>query len=153
VSRHSVYLAPVIQLGSLTLTIFAGAACALTNTPPSGERPLVTGEIVFEGEGQSFSGATAYVRLEDVTQADAPAKTVAEQVINNVSYQAGGGARLPFTLTGDLPGERRRYAVRVHVDVDGDGQVGRGDYISMESYPVLTFGSPSEISVRVREVR
>jgi hypothetical protein len=31
--------------------------------------------------------------------------------------------------------------------------VSRGDYISMESYPVLTFGYPKQVSVRVREVK
>jgi hypothetical protein len=50
----------------------------------------------------------------------------------------------------ESPDARTRYAVRV--DVDGDGHVSRGDYVSMESYPVLTFDSPSRVTIRVRPV-
>ena len=58
-----------------------------------------------------------------------------------------------LALEGTIPDERARYAVRVHVDIDGDGQVSRGDYLNMESYPVLTYGHPSRVTVRVQEVR
>ena len=43
--------------------------------------------------------------------------------------------------------------IRVHIDVDRDGRVSRGDYITMESYPVLTWGHPDRVTVRVREVK
>jgi hypothetical protein len=55
-------------------------------------------------------------------------------------------------LQGRVPDMRARYQVRVHVDVDKDGKVSRGDYITTESYPVLTFGHPSRVRVRVRPV-
>ena len=38
------------------------------------------------------------------------------------------------------------------VDVDGDGKVSVGDYISMQSYPVLTFGYPREVTIEVKKV-
>ncbi len=114
---------------------------------------LVTGEILFAQETHSFSGATVYVRLEDVSLADAPAKVVAEQVISDLSYEAGSQAKLEFRLYGEIPDERASYSVFVHVDLNGDEKVSRGDYISMESYPVLTFGYPKQVSVRVREVK
>jgi hypothetical protein len=40
----------------------------------------------------------------------------------------------------------------VLVDLDGDGKISKGDYISMQSYPVLTFGSPSEVTIEVKQV-
>lgn len=113
---------------------------------------LVSGEIVFGKEARSFSRAIVNVRLEDVSYVDAPSKTVAEQVFPCVSYRAGSQVKLAFDLRGDMPDERASYGVRVHVDVDGDGQVSRGDYISTESHPVLTFGFPNQVVVRVREV-
>lgn len=115
--------------------------------------PLVTGEILFAQEAHSFSGATVYVRLEDVSLADAPARVVAEQVISDLSYEAGSQAKLEFRLDGEIPDERASYSVCVHVDLNGDEKVSRGDYISMESYPVLTFGYPKQVSVRVHEVK
>jgi uncharacterized lipoprotein YbaY len=115
--------------------------------------PLVSGEIIVGAEAQSFSGATVYVRLEDVSRADAASQTAVEQVLHNVSHQAGRQSRLVIDLRGATPDKRASYAVRVHVDVDGDGQVSRGDYINMESYPVLTFGHPNQVTVHVREVK
>ena len=120
---------------------------------PSTSEPLVSGEILLGEEVQSFSSATIYVRLEDVSRVDAVATTVAEQVLRHVSHQAGHQFQVAIALRGTTADARARYAVRVHVDVDGDGQVSRGDYISMESYPVLTFGYPDRVTVRVREVK
>lgn len=117
------------------------------------DTPLVSGEIRFEAAAQSFSGATAYVHLEDVSRADAASRVVVEQVIHNVSHQAGNEDKLEVKLYGQIPNDKVSYSISVHVDLDGDGQVGRGDYISMQNYPVLTFGYPNQVSVRVREVR
>ena len=118
----------------------------------SKREPLISGRIVFGGKVKSFSGATAYVRLEDVSRADASATTVAEQVIKGVSHQTGKEEAVSFILYGDPPEEHSDYSVRVHVDVDGDGEISVGDYISTESYPVLTYGRPARVDVRVEEV-
>jgi uncharacterized lipoprotein YbaY len=138
----------------IALEAFMLTACSRNvNMRPSISKSLVSGEIILGEEVQSFSSATIYVRLEDVSRVDAFSKIVAEQVLHNVSHQAGHQSQLAFDLRGTTPDERASYAVYVHVDVDGDGQVSRGDYISMESYPVLTFGYPDRVTVRVREVK
>jgi len=117
------------------------------------EIQLVSGEIVFGEGNEAFSGATAYVRLEDVSRADAPSDVVAEQVIRQVKYQPGQTGRLAFDLRGSTHHEHARYIVSAHVDVDGDGQVSRGDYVTMQSYPVLTQGYPRLVSVQLRKVK
>jgi uncharacterized protein (DUF2141 family) len=48
---------------------------------------------------------------------------------------------------------RARYAVSVHIDVDGNGKINSGDFINMESYPVLTYGYPDNILVYVRQIK
>jgi uncharacterized lipoprotein YbaY len=120
----------------------------------SSESPLVEGEILLGPSERSFTGATVYVRLQDVSYADAPSSVVAEQVISDVSYEAGTDHTLRFALygDGDAPDDKGRYVVTVHVDLQGQGQINRGDYLSMESYPVLTHGNPNQLLVRVREV-
>ncbi len=115
--------------------------------------PLVSGSISFDEDAPAFSGATIYVRLEDVSYADASAKLVAEQIMRNVSRRAGGGEELEFKLHGRIADERASYSVRVHVDVDGDGEVSLHDHITTQSYPVLTQGHPRKLSVRVHEVK
>lgn len=113
---------------------------------------LVTGEIVFGEDAQSFSGGTLYVRLEDVSLADAPSKLIAEQILTDISYEIGSETKLEFALKDELPDDSARYNVCAFIDLDGDRQVSQGDYISTQSYPVLTFGYPNHILVRVRKV-
>lgn len=114
---------------------------------------LLEGEITFAKTGTSFSGATAYIRLEDVSQADAASKIVSEQVVKDISHQQGGEEKVQVSLQSQTLDERASYIVSVHVDVDGDGQISKGDYINMNSYPVLTFGYSNQISVCVQEVK
>lgn len=114
---------------------------------------ILKGEITFAKTGTSFSGVTAYIRLEDVSQADTASRIVAQQVIEDISHQQGEEEKIQVSLECQIVNERASYIVSVHVDVDGDGQVSKGDYINMESYPVLTFGRPNQISVYVQPVK
>ena len=53
----------------------------------------------------------------------------------------------------DIVDLRRSYSIRVHIDVDNNGKINSGDFITMESYPVITYGYPKDnISVHVRKV-
>ncbi len=109
---------------------------------------LVVGEIDVGEGAPRFSGATVYVRLEDVGRADAPAKVIAETVIRN----AGSGAPLAFVLRGVRPPDTSSCSVRVHIDVDGDEAVGVGDLITMQSYPADLEHVPERMRVVVRPV-
>jgi uncharacterized lipoprotein YbaY len=112
---------------------------------------LVTGEIVFDSEA-AFSDAVVRVMLEDVSLAGAPATVIAEQVIRNVDSRGG---RIPFSLEGTLPADnddRARYSVRAHVSLHGGEDFKKGDFISTQSYPVLTHGHPKRVTVHVKRI-
>lgn len=113
----------------------------------------VRGEIYFGEGGEAFSGATAYVRLEEVSRADAPSRIVAEQIIHPVNWRPGQSTMFTFALSGPAPDGHARYIVSVHLDLNGDGQVSRGDFITMESYPVPTRGNASFITVQLRKIK
>lgn len=115
--------------------------------------PLVKGEITFEQGAPPFSGATLYVRLENLTYADAASEVVANYVERDVAFDPKSTKVLSFEITGAAPDPRARYGVRVHIDIDGDGQVSRGDFVNMQSCPVITFGHPREVSILVRQVK
>lgn len=119
----------------------------------SDAQPLVKGEILLPKELASFSGATVNVYLEDVSLLNAPAKIVAKQVIANLNHEMGTENRVEFAFQGEIADIRASYSIRVHVAFRIDEFVHRGDYISTESYPVLTFGYPNQVSVRVTEVK
>jgi uncharacterized lipoprotein YbaY len=117
------------------------------------EEPLVRGKIVFDPVPEDLSEATVYVRLEDTSLADAPSRVVAEQVLTHVPTRVTTEGTVPFALYGQQPDPRVNYSVSVHVDTHGSGRtIRQGDYINTESYPVLTFGYPTCISMRVQRV-
>jgi uncharacterized lipoprotein YbaY len=122
--------------------------------------PVVKGHIVLDKNVTSFSGATIYVLLEDVTMQDAPSKLILQQVIKDVSYYDDYDnlnchqKKIGFELFGDITDFQGMYSIRVHIDVDNDGKISVGDYMSMESYPVITHGYPkNKVSVHVRQVK
>ena len=114
--------------------------------------PLVSGEIHFAQKPQLPSDAKAHVRLLDTSMADAPSRLVAETVLKDISQQANLGNPIPFVLNGDPPHERGSYTISVLVDLDGDGKASPGDFINTQSYPVLTFGYPNNVSVQVKQI-
>ena len=113
----------------------------------TGEVPLVTGRIVIARGHAGLADASVHISLDDVGRADAAAISVAATVIHHVS----AGTVLPFALF-PTPGAAsidpgRHYAVRVWVDRDGDGRPGPGDLHSDRSYPVLTRGHGSTVTI------
>ena len=86
--------------------------------------------------------------VEDVSMADGLARVVAEEHRSRVSL----ATPLTFEIDVGEPDGRTSYAVRVHVDVTGDGRVSPGDFVSTQSHPVLTQGYPSEVTVPVQRV-
>jgi uncharacterized lipoprotein YbaY len=115
-------------------------------------KPLVYGETVFDPVPTDLSGAKVYIRLEDTSLANGPSGVVSEQVLTDVPLQVTAKGSLPFTLYSEQPDPRIRYSVSVHVDMQGNGRISHGDYINTESYPVLTYGYPNRITLRVRRV-
>ncbi len=111
-------------------------------------KPIVKGEIKFAAKPDLPASAKMYVRLLNTSLADAPSAVIAEQVIDHLNKDE----RVTFRLEPDSIDERDTYTVSVLVDLDGDGKVSKGDYISMQSYPVLTFGSPTEVTIEVKQV-
>jgi uncharacterized lipoprotein YbaY len=114
--------------------------------------PLVKGEITFETDIQPFSGATIYIRLEDITFTDAASKVIAEYVEQNVSFNPKTNNIIPFTIVGQAPDLQANYVVSVHIDIDKDGEVSSGDFLNTQSYPVITYGYPNQVSIIVHQV-
>ena len=115
--------------------------------------PLVRGEIVFDSPPSGLAGAKVQIRLEQTSLVEMPAQVVSERILKDLPAKLVEGRKIPFVLYGPQPIPRERYTVSVHVDMQGDGRIRVGDYINMQSYPVLTFGHPEQVVVRVRQVK
>ena len=90
-------------------------------------------------------GKPLRIEVRDTSLADAPA-VLLDRVDRTVPKAASS---IPLTLTTDsVP---RGATLWVHVDVDEDGRVSEGDFITMESYP-LDARAEQSIAIRVRRV-
>ncbi|KKH45236.1 hypothetical protein EO93_11250 [Methanosarcina sp. 1.H.A.2.2] len=97
---------------------------------PSKTYGTIQGNILFESQKAPVEDATVYIRLDDVSLADAPSTVIAETSIEGVSVGREGNNSIPFTMGFPELAGNRSYSLRVHVDVDGDGKVSKGDYIT-----------------------
>lgn len=98
--------------------------------------------------GPCARAATAWVRVEDVGRVDAASATVAEARVE----VPAGAAEFSFDLRVEGHDPRGAYALSVHVDVSGDGEVGAGDYVNVQRYPVLTGADADAVTVEARRV-
>lgn len=127
-------------------------AVSLLSCGLPGMESLVTGKVVFDEGSRAFSDAIVYARLLDVSRVDAASDIVAESVLHAVSLDMRRETSFTFSIPGQLPEPSARYEVTVHIDVDKDGKLSKGDYFTTQSYPVLTHGYPDHVIVRVTPI-
>ncbi|HEX8851055.1 MAG TPA: YbaY family lipoprotein [Gemmatimonadaceae bacterium] len=103
-------------------------------------------------EGTPSTPITLIVQVEDVSRADAPSLVVAE--LRRSGVRLSPGDEVPFEV--DVPAgvidPKHHYSVRVHVDASGSGNMSRGDLITTQSYPVLTWGHGTEVRPQLRRI-
>ncbi len=110
---------------------------------------VVRGRILWPRDPPTLEGATAFIRVEDVSRADASSTVVAEQVLRDLTTSGSAAPELTFEIPVPEVDERVHYAVSVHVDRDRSGTITNGDLLSVQSHPVLTWGHPSWADVPV----
>ena len=93
-----------------------------------------------------------YVRVLDVTVVDAASRAAGEQVIDGFDGDANAGRPVSFHVRATVDDERNSYIVSIHVDADADGKVSSGDFLTTQSYPVLTLGYPDRVDVEVTQI-
>jgi len=134
------------------LRLYAGDQPLLTLRSPSTETngseqaAQVTGTVTYRQRIALSPNAVIEVKLLDVSRADAPAVTIAEQTI----MPAGHQVPIAFSLEYD-PGridDRSRYVIQARILEKGQVR-----FISTQAYPVITVGNPNKVNVIVSPVR
>ncbi len=87
------------------------------------------------------------VEVRDTSLADVPSTLVKKVVAVVPSEVAAGGIQVRMELASVPDGA----TVWAHVDADRDGRVSRGDWLTVESYPVARTGSQALI-IRVKRI-
>jgi hypothetical protein len=113
---------------------------------------LVTGRICLEGWQGERGPATVYVRLLDTSRADAPALTVSILTFKRVALDVMEQDGTDFVMDIAEVDPHAHYTVSVLVDLNGDGQSSRGDYQSMQAYPVLTHGHGNRVDIYAKRI-
>jgi uncharacterized lipoprotein YbaY len=108
---------------------------------------IVQGSIWMDQETPLFKG-TIYLRIIDVSRADALSQSVAEEVLRDILLGGAHTHSIRFSIKFD-PEKGKRYDLFVHIDVDGDCRISQGDYISAVSYPINPWESSSPLEIRV----
>ncbi len=99
----------------------------------------LTVEIACSESPPPPSGAPIIVQVRDTSYQDVAAKIVAE-----ARAKVHGTGETLATVTFDAPAENA--TIWAHVDVDRDGEVSKGDYITKRSFPAQA-GGPLRVLV------
>lgn len=106
----------------------------------------MTGTISYRQRIALTPDAVVEVKLLDVSRADVPSVTIAEQVIKPAGRQVPIAFELPYDA--QRIKERRRYVLQVRI-LEG----GRLRFINSKAYPVITGGHHDSVNVIVQPVR
>lgn len=121
-------------------------SCSTTVNPGStSNTSTVTGTVSYLQRIALPPNAIVQVQLQDVSRADAPAVTIAEQKIPLNGRQVP----IPFSLTYDPTTIRptNTYAIRAQILIDGQLR-----WTSTSAYRVITQGNPTSVDVRVNQI-
>jgi len=110
------------------------------------ETVSVTGTVTYRQRVALTPGAVVEVKLLDVSRADAPSVTIAEQVIK----PAGRQVPIEFELRYDPRRieQSHRYAVRARI-LEGV----KLRFTSTQVYPVITGGNPTTVEIVVSPIQ
>jgi uncharacterized lipoprotein YbaY len=108
------------------------------------------GDVSVLVEGRSVHNATLVVFLEDVTLADAASIVVARYERHGIGADVDTELIVRFEMF--FEPTAARLGLRALLDVDGDGRASRGDYVSVQSYPVDGLAKASSIRMSLRRI-
>lgn len=109
----------------------------------------IQGIIIFDEPIETFSNATIYLKVEDVSLQDVGSRLITEKSIDGISVDENTVEPIPYMLSYPELDERMTYSLSVHIDIDGDGTLSSGDYYSPWNNPVPTELGAHELDIHV----
>ena len=105
--------------------------------------------VIIHGDVQArpVGGSPIRVQVRDTSLADAPAIVVGEAA-GTVQHLRGDLLGTVHVTVPELP---RHATIWVHIDVDRNGKVSKGDHVTVVSYPVPATPDPN-VHVVVKKV-
>lgn len=112
-----------------------------------GDAVVILVEVFAEGSARPAPGTPIVVQVRDTSRQDARAAVLGEA---RGVVTAGEGTRLAAVEV-EARETRGDATVWAHVDSDQDGRVSRGDYVTVQAYPVARGAAPP-VRVVVKKV-
>jgi Type III secretion system lipoprotein chaperone (YscW) len=108
---------------------------------------VMTLKIIIVSDTPLPPGSSVKVEIRDTSLADAPAIVLHRVAADVPKTGRTTTVTVPIELT-EVPDGTTVWA---HVDADRDGRVSKGDYVSVESYPVRLV-PVQNLTIRVKKV-
>lgn len=112
---------------------------------------IIRGTITFEAGAPAFNNADLRVRVEDVSETDAQARTVAEKTTHGVTWFGNSTQGTEFALT--IPAglsPRGRYQLRAHLDTTKTGEVSLGDFVTTQAFPLDPVSENQHLNLKLK---
>jgi uncharacterized lipoprotein YbaY len=110
-------------------------------------------DVFVEGPGRPPPGSPVYIQVRDTSLAD----TEAPLLVESTAEVTGGSSSRVGCVELEIPDDqldgRRRMDVFAHVDVDANGRMTPGDFITTRSYPVPQDTAGREVRLDLAVVR
>lgn len=96
-----------------------------------------------------------HIYLEDISRADSESEVLVETTLTGISHPPSSILEetiIEFSLPEPEKFSKNPthdYSVRVWIDIDSDGEKGKGDLHSSQTYPVLTYGRTNTVNIRL----
>jgi len=108
---------------------------------------IIKGEIILPANAPAEKAGKVFVEVRDVSMADAGSTVVAEQRLDDVKLKPGG--RIKFKASVPEVAANRSLALRVHISLDGSGQVKSGDLLNTTYIAVPSTGASGTLEAPV----
>ena len=130
---------------ALALLLLPGNALRVGGQEGSKKKEKVTGKIEFKGDAQFDKETVAVVKIQDVSLADAAAKTVAEHTIKGLKKFP-----IEFEVEYDPAIIQKGHSYAVSVRIETRGKL---EYTNDTSVPVISNGTTKDVTVPVIRVK
>jgi len=115
---------------------------------------VVSGQIEIPQSDSTRTAKAVWVRVLDISRADASSQTVAEDRLRDVEIKAGDDVdTIPFFLNKvETQNLNADLTVSIHVNWTGSGNIEPGDFLTVRTYPVHPIRGLQDVSIKVRKV-
>jgi|GEM_PF-2526622 Trm5-related predicted tRNA methylase len=112
----------------------------------------INGKILFRTLKHYLKNIDIYINLEDITYQDTSSNIIKTMKLSNVTLEPGDERFLDFNLNENIEDDKKMFIISVHVDMNRNGVIDSGDYITTKYYTIQPNINPNYIVVEVTRI-